>query len=255
MITGHSDSHKIRRDFSRAAATYDEAALLQRHIADAAWEMARNHLPQKGVALDIGCGTGYFGKALFPSNLHTRLCQIDIAEGMCNMAAENGHPVICADAGFLPFAAQQTGFVFSSLCLQWTELEASLPEIARVLQTGGVAALTLFTGGSLSSLQKAYDVAGLKQRILPFPREAEITSLLQRQGFHILQQKTRTDELAFENFRGLLRHFRQLGAHAKHPFLPPLSPTELGALESAYPLHDSHFILEFDSLIIVAQKI
>lgn len=130
MIQKHSDSLKIRRDFSRAATTYDKAALLQRNIADIAWEMGCNLLPQEGIALDIGCGTGYFGKGLFPSNSPLRLYQIDVAEGMCSMAAENGYPVICAEAELLPFAAQKAAFVFSSLCLQWTELDSVIQEMA-----------------------------------------------------------------------------------------------------------------------------
>jgi malonyl-CoA O-methyltransferase len=52
------DAHKVRRNFARAAATYDEAAVLQREVASRMLERLDyvKIAPQR--VLDVGCGTG-----------------------------------------------------------------------------------------------------------------------------------------------------------------------------------------------------
>ncbi|WP_323166848.1 methyltransferase domain-containing protein, partial [Pseudomonas bubulae] len=75
--------------FSRAAASYDSVAELQRAVGGEL--LAR--LPA-GIAparwLDMGCGTGYFSRALGERLPDSHGVALDIAEGMLNHARPLG---------------------------------------------------------------------------------------------------------------------------------------------------------------------
>lgn len=82
---GLPDKRQVAASFSRAAASYDSVAELQRDVGG----QLLHRLPQAFVPrrwLDLGCGTGYFSRALgerFPDGQGVAL---DIAEGMLNHA-------------------------------------------------------------------------------------------------------------------------------------------------------------------------
>ncbi|HKL77626.1 MAG TPA: malonyl-[acyl-carrier protein] O-methyltransferase BioC, partial [Gammaproteobacteria bacterium] len=58
------DKAAVRRDFARAAASYDRHAHLQRRVAAGVAERVTERAPGAARGLDLGCGTGLLADAL-----------------------------------------------------------------------------------------------------------------------------------------------------------------------------------------------
>jgi malonyl-CoA O-methyltransferase len=81
------DKRAVARHFSRAAATYDEAALVQ---ADMARDLAVlcPALPAAPRLLEIGCGTGLFTDQLLALYPDASLTIVDISPAMTDHCRE-----------------------------------------------------------------------------------------------------------------------------------------------------------------------
>ena len=108
----------IRRRFDRSADNYDQAAVLQRHIADGLLDRLDELERQPSTILDIGCGTGYLTKLLAQKFPQAHVVGCDLSPKMTSIATSFGD-VVCCDAHFLPFKANYFDLVVSSLTLQW----------------------------------------------------------------------------------------------------------------------------------------
>jgi malonyl-CoA O-methyltransferase len=79
------DKKQVAHSFSRAAATYDSVANLQRKVGEQLLKkLAPN--PVVRVVLDLGCGTGYFTPQLQSKFPQALVVGVDIAEGMLRFA-------------------------------------------------------------------------------------------------------------------------------------------------------------------------
>ena len=93
---GLPDKRQVAASFSRAAASYDSVAELQRDVGS---ELL-SRLPDDFVParwLDLGCGTGYFSRALGERFAAGHGVALDIAEGMLDHARPLGgaHALHC----------------------------------------------------------------------------------------------------------------------------------------------------------------
>jgi malonyl-CoA O-methyltransferase len=79
------DKKQIAHSFSRAAATYDSVANLQRRVGDVLLQKLTPN-PAAQVVLDLGCGTGYFTPQLQSKFPQALVVGVDIAEGMLQFA-------------------------------------------------------------------------------------------------------------------------------------------------------------------------
>jgi SAM-dependent methyltransferase len=89
--------------------------------------------------LDLGCGPGTVTEELVRRSAATVValdCNAAVlAEGAPHFGG--GEPV-CGDAQRLPFCDAAFDLVFSQFSLLWMDVKAVVPEIARVLQPGGI---------------------------------------------------------------------------------------------------------------------
>ena len=124
--------------FSRAAASYDAVAGLQRTVGDRLLEqLPANLVPRRW--LDLGCGTGHFSRALAARYPQAEGLALDLAEGMLQQARPAGGAQgwIAADAESLPLRDGCVDLIYSSLVLQWC---ADFPRVlaeARTAATRG----------------------------------------------------------------------------------------------------------------------
>jgi malonyl-CoA O-methyltransferase len=111
------DRHQVRRNFARAAGSYDGAAVLQREVGSRMLERLDYVRVEPQRVLDLGCGTGASLTALHERYPKAQLVGADLCEAMlqagCGQRSRlrwmlpflrgNKTPLVAADAATLPF--------------------------------------------------------------------------------------------------------------------------------------------------------
>lgn len=205
--------HLIAQAFSRAATTYNHAARLQQTVGAALLQSLPNHL--SGRVLDMGCGTGFISNGLQQRFPTANVVALDIAHGMLQ-AAQEDHALLCvqADMEQLPFTAQSTQWIVSSLALQWaSHLAQCLQEWRRVLQADGSLFFTTFLPGTLCELQNSWRTVDDAVHVNTFISPDNIIEALRSAGFTKVDTVTATHTLYYEQLDTLARELKAIGAH------------------------------------------
>lgn len=138
---------RVRAMFDTIAPRYDLVNRLMTFGLDQRWRRATVNalaLPEGARVLDLACGTGDLSRAA--SRRGYGVVGTDLSAGM--LAANHaGVPLAESDAGCLPFAdGAFDGLVCGYALRNFTDLAATLAEVARVLRPGGrLAALEVDT--------------------------------------------------------------------------------------------------------------
>lgn len=219
---GLPNKRQVAASFSRAAASYDSVAELQRAVGSQL--LAR--LPA-GIApqrwLDLGCGTGYFSRVLADRLPASQGIALDIAEGMLNHARPLGgaRHFIAGDAERLPLKAESLGLLFSSLAVQWcANFEAVLSEAYRVLQPGGVLAFASLCVGTLEELRESWRAADGMVHVNRFRTFEAYQQLCAASGLRVVSLERRPHVLHYPDVRSLTHALKALGAHNLNPGRP-----------------------------------
>lgn len=208
------DKPRLRRQFARAAATYDGAAVLQREIADrllARLEVVKQ-VPR--VVLDAGCGTGYGTRALARRYRRARVVGLDIAWPMTRRARRAAgwfgpRRYVCGDVETLPVAPGSVDLLVSNLTLQWCAPDVAFAEFMRVLRPGGLLMFTSFGPDTLRELRDAWRAADDGVHVHAFLDMHDVGDALIRAGFA-------DPVMDVERFTLTYRHVRDLLADLKH---------------------------------------
>lgn len=198
----------IAREFSRAAAGYDQAAVLQREIAGRLLA-GLPHL--SGRVVDMGCGTGYVSRHL-PDGL--QVLALDIAQGMLQQARHlaSAHAYVNADAEALPLQDGCADAVVSSLAVQWCHHPARMfAEVWRVLRPGGWLCLTTLGPRTLWELRAAWAAVDQEEHVNRF---ASLACWQQAAGHGWVNQhwQARDSVALYDSARQVMRDLKQLGA-------------------------------------------
>lgn len=219
---GLPDKRQVAASFSRAAASYDSVAELQRAVGSQL--LAR--LPA-GIApkrwLDMGCGTGYFSRVLGEQLPASQGVALDIAEGMLNHARPLGgaHHFIAGDAERLPLKAESVGLIYSSLAVQWcANFDAVLSEAYRVLQPGGVLAFASLCVGTLEELRESWRAVDGLVHVNRFRTFEAYQQLCAGSGLRVVSLERRPHVLHYPDVRSLTHELKALGAHNLNPGRP-----------------------------------
>ena len=219
---GLPDKRQVAASFSRAAASYDSVAELQRDVGS----QLLSRLPE-GFSpdrwLDLGSGTGYFSRALgerFPAGEGVAL---DIAEGMLNHARPLGGAThfIAGDAERLPLQDSTCDLIFSSLAVQWcADFASVLGEAHRVLKPGGIFAFASLCVGTLFELRDSWRQVDGRVHVNRF-REFEVyQQLCADSGLRIARLQVCPHVLHYPDVRSLTHELKALGAHNLNPGRP-----------------------------------
>ena len=207
----------MRADFSRAAAWYDEAAVLaretgQRLAARLDWV---NIAPRRMA--DIGCATGDGVRALQRRYPQALPLAIDFARPMLTAVKQRttlaqrlrgrAPRLINADVMALPLAAGSLGLVWSNLMLHWLDQPlAAFREVHRVLEVGGLFTFAMLGPDTLKELREA-GAASLRA----FADMHDVGDLLVAAGFAEPVMDMEMITLAYRRPRQLLADQRRLG--------------------------------------------
>ncbi|MGJ0514170.1 MAG: malonyl-ACP O-methyltransferase BioC [Methylomicrobium sp.] len=220
------DKPRIRQSFAAAAATYDQAAALQRRSAIDLIRQAETK-GIRGTVLDLGCGTGNLaGLLLTAERRPDTLIALDIASRMleaarcklnCRFDANPALHYVCADAERLPFASHSLDGVYSNLALQWCEsLDQVLAALKRILKAGSPLIFSTFGPQTLKELKNAWAEVDDLPHVNAFPSEPELMRLLQAAGFSDCRIRQTLHTPRYATAVDLMRELKQIGAHNAH---------------------------------------
>jgi len=212
----------MKREFARAAATYDDAAVLAREIgARMAERLDLVKLDPVRMA-DIGCASGDGIRELqrrYPSALPLA---VDFSTEMLHLTrarttlmqrlARRAPRLVNADVRALPFAADSLGLIWSNLMLHW--LDDPLPalrELQRTLEVGGLLMFAMLGPDTLKELRAACQENGLTPPLRKFLDMHDIGDMLLAAGFADPVMDMEMMTLTYSGPRGLLRDQRHLG--------------------------------------------
>ncbi|MBS0319242.1 MAG: malonyl-ACP O-methyltransferase BioC [Proteobacteria bacterium] len=225
---GTLDARAVRRAFGRAAATYDDAAVLQREVGSRLLARLDYVRLAPQAVLDAGCGTGVMTRALAARYPEATVTGIDFAPPMVAAANAANAPrtrglarlwtkppatpqYACADVRALPFAAGRFQLVASNFVLQWVDdLPAALAECNRVLAPGGLLAFTTLGPDTLHELRAAAGDA--RPRVSRFVDMHDVGDMLVGAGFADPVVDMSRITLTYATPRDLLRELKALGA-------------------------------------------
>jgi malonyl-CoA O-methyltransferase len=211
------DKKDVAASFSRAAASYESAARLQRDIGTQLLNYLDSIQCAPSRILDLGCGTGFFCPALRRRYPQAQYLGLDLAAGMV-AHARNRHGIDCdwlvADAEALPLASASVDLVFSSLALQWCYRPVHLfAELARVLRPGGWCVFTTLGPQTLSELRSAWASVDAHQHVNTFLPITALTSAAGRVSGVELTLERKAYRMEYARVRELLDELKALGAH------------------------------------------
>lgn len=220
--SGLPDKRQVAASFSRAAASYDSVAALQRAVGN----QLLLRVPATTAAprwLDLGCGTGHFSRALAERFNGAQGIALDIAEGMLKHARPLGgaEQFIAGDAEHLPLRSGSCELIFSSLALQWcADFSAVLAEAQRVLRPGGVMAFSSLCVGTLRELRDSWRAVDGFVHVNRFRQFADYQALCAASGMQVLTLDTQPEVLYYPDLRSLTHELKALGAHNLNPGRP-----------------------------------
>ncbi|SFP29729.1 malonyl-ACP O-methyltransferase BioC [Ectopseudomonas composti] len=216
------DKRQVAASFSRAAASYDSVAELQRNVGS----QLLAHLPvslQPRRWLDLGCGTGHFTRALAQRYAQGEGLAVDIAEGMLRHARLQGGAAyfIAGDAEALPLQDASVELLFSSLALQWcADFPRVLSEAQRVLRPGGVLAFSSLCVGTLQELRDSWLAVDGLVHVNRFRHFEDYQHMCAASGLQVLALQREAQVLHFPDLRSLTSSLKDLGAHNLNPGRP-----------------------------------
>jgi malonyl-CoA O-methyltransferase len=232
----------VRRSFDRAAARYDESAVLQAEVRARLLERLDYVTLEPSVVLDAGCGTGHSSQALAERYPHARVVALDLSEGMLHQARNRtppgaGSALVCGDAMRLPLADASVDLVFSNLTLQWcTDLDAAFSEFRRVLRPRGLLNFTSFGPDTLFELREAWAQADGHRHVSDFADMHDVGDGLLRAGLAEPVMDVERFTLTYADVFGLMRDLKAIGAHNAAASRPRglTGRARLAAMQSAY---------------------
>ena len=212
------DRASLRTSFARAASTYDEAAVLQREVANRLLERLDLIRLKPGTILDAGCGTGYCARALKRRYPRAQVMGLDIATPMLAWARRQRNwfrrtGFVGGDIERLPMSGASLDMVFSNLALQWCDLDVAFAEFARVLRPGGVLMFTTFGPDTLKELRTAWQAVDSAPHVHTFIDMHDVGDALMRArlGEPVMDVERLT--ITYTDVLALMRDLKAIGSH------------------------------------------
>ena len=179
---------RVRRDFDRAAETYDDAAVLHAEVRENLLERLQLVALVPRVVLDAGAGTGHGSRALQRRYPKALVVALDSSRQMLKVAGRQQSWLrpfgrVCGDAGRLPLADGSVDLIVSNLMLQWCDPDAVFAEFRRVLKPSGLLSFSAFGPDTLRELRSAWRQVDARSHVHQFIDMHDLGDALVRNGF------------------------------------------------------------------------
>jgi malonyl-CoA O-methyltransferase len=218
------DKKQVRRAFSRAAADYDAAAVMQREVCIRMLEKLDYIKLKPARLLDVGSGTGWGTRQLGERYPKAEVTALDIAIGMLQHARGTSswwqklfgrrEQFLCADVEALPLASGSIDMVWSNLALQWcNDLPATFVELHRILDTDGLLMFSCFGVDTLKELRVAFREVDGYNHLNRFVDMHDVGDMLVAAGFADPVMEMETITLTYEDVRAVMQDLKSIGAN------------------------------------------
>lgn len=287
---GHAERNRrysIRSAFDRAAASYDEAAHVQREVCARLARFASAHglhtsAPAGAPILDAGCGTGFGLDALAQQLPGVPRIALDLAPSMLGHArrraaalraaggaeAPGAAPLpggadlllaVCGDLEHLPLASASVGLIWSSLAMQWCEPARALAECARVLAAGGLALVATLGPRTLWELREAFALIDDARHTIDFQPLAYWIEAARDAGLGVEASLSTEVHAWASDLRGLLQDIKRIGAATVDGGRrrQPLGRAAWSRLQAAYERHrraDDRLPATYEVILLALRK-
>ncbi len=212
------DTLKLKRDFERAAVTYDDVAGLQRIVLHTLLAPSGALFSPVTGVLDAGCGTGALLSWLQDKRLEPYVVPLDLAFAMCRSAASRQAVPSAVNANIESLCFEKDSFdvVVSSLALQWVnDVDAAFLEFYRVMKPGGTLLVSSFGTSTLHELKTAFSMTDGHVHVSPFLTMEEYARAAREAGFTVAAGEGRLHRQQVKDFDDLLLQIKSLGAGNK----------------------------------------
>ncbi len=214
----HLDRRQVRRNFGRAASTYEQHDALQREVQTHLLERLSFHEQAPQRVLDVGAGTGRGSALLKQRYPKAEVIALDLALPMLRAARQHSSWLkpftrICAEASALPLADHSIDVLHSNLCFQWIDdLPALFSECVRVLKPGGLMVFSSFGPDTLKELRAAWAEADQQPHVSRFLDMHDVGDALLASGLRDPVLDVFRYTLTYSEPRKLLEELQGLGA-------------------------------------------
>jgi len=219
MTNQDLNSKTLRRKFAAAAKSYDEAAVLQREVADRMLERLQYIKKIPDLILDAGCGTGYCANEIQKIYPESYVCGFDIAFPMLDLANgsngrnENHLGFFAADTHLIPVRSKSVDLIVSNLVLQWCDSKAVFNEFSRILKPGGLLMFTTFGPDTLYELREAWSKVDTNQHVHDFIDMHNLGDELVSSGMADPVMDKETLKLTYKDVSDMVNDLRNIGAN------------------------------------------
>ncbi len=174
----------ISENFSRAANSYESAALVQKTAAQKLCEIVATKLKPNSRILDLGCGTGFITQNLHGENLQIFEADLSFAMLQSSRSGPNNSTKIQCDIENLPFKNESFDVIVSSFSLQWLDdFAKNFQQLHQILKPQGLLIFCVPTFESLKELKQASVESGCNFYFRTLPNVAAIKSALKESFF------------------------------------------------------------------------
>ncbi|MDP0561354.1 MAG: malonyl-ACP O-methyltransferase BioC [Candidatus Endonucleobacter sp. (ex Gigantidas childressi)] len=236
---GRSFKQRIASHFSRAANSYDDVARLQKRVA-ARTMMLLPSLQAPLKILDLGSGTGCQTNVLAKRYSGSLVVGIDLSAGMVQYA-KSKYREVCnnawsvGDIENLPFQSSSFDLVYSSLAIQWCDLQTVIQQVKRILKPKGTFIFSTLTEGSMPELRATWQLVDEGMHTNSFPSFSEQKKILQNESLQIKALRCQSETLFYSDVLTLLLELKSLGVNTiRSPRKGLMSRKKLESLCAAY---------------------
>ena len=217
------DRIAMRTAFEKAAPGYDDAAILQKEVAERLVDRMDLMRIQPAMILDAGSGTGFLGEMLSQKYKQAKIVSLDIAHNMLTQAKSKigfkqrwnkTFRHINAEVENLPFADQSFDLIVSGLTLQWCQdLDSVFKEFRRALKPGGLLMFSTFGPDSLKELRASWQAVDDGPHVNEFIDMHDVGDALLQSQYLDPVMDMEIIQVTYNDVKTIMRDLKQIGAH------------------------------------------
>lgn len=200
--------NSVEQKFSNSSQSYLKAAHLQRRVGQALLNLMSDQ--RFDIGIDLGCGPGTFTSYLKEKT--KSLLSMDLSTSML-IENSQAQTKIRTNSEALPLRENSVSVCFSSLMVQWCDLNKVLHEIHRVLEPNGHAYVSTLVSGTLAEYANAWSKVDNDHHIHTYLNMEQAIKSANILPWSAAEIEQKDEVLWYDNVSLLAKELKQLGAN------------------------------------------